>query len=585
MPVGSVVVAEKRAGWFWAGGVAVAVVAYMGLVWLALGELGMTWDEPYFFERTHDIKSWLGDLLGGAGDRARALSRDGLEQSWRFARTVPNQHPPLPELLSLVTGELFRWLLGPLRSYRLSTVLVFAAAAAILARLVGSRWGPWAAGAALGALLFNPRVFADAQQITADSDTGSFWFLAAVAFLRSCETGRRYWLFGMFAGLAVMCKATGVLVVPAMVLWALIHRPPGWRRPLAWAIPAIPAVMVAVMPPWWSNPAAGIGRWAYAFATYSQKVPVYYLGQVYDSIRTFLPWHNTIVLTATMVPLGLLGLAAAGLLAAVRPSAGRRLRNDADGPAGPSSPVTLSDRTVVSWAMINFMTWIVLRMFPGLPAHDGLRQLVPSFFFLPVLVGYGAHWLADPSGSLRAWAGRLVVIGCVASSAWSTLSFHPYELAYYNELIGGPVGAKSAGMETTYFWDTASAEVLNWMNDNLPPDSTVLIFPPPNVHTFQWEQRWGRLRGDLTFLNLDGEYSAERLALMDGPGPCYVIFQMRQGLYIPKGPGDPKRYVRLANGPALFELAPPRIGVRLLAIFDQVQYRRSAEGVRPTRRN
>ena len=583
MPVGSVVVAERRNGRFWAFGAAVAVVAYVGLVWLALGELGMTWDEPYFFERTHDVRSWLGDVLGGPETRARALSRDGLERSWRFAREVPDQHPPLPELLSLATGEAFWWLLGPLRSYRLSTVLVYAAGAAILARLVGSRWGPWAAGAALGALLFNPRPFADAQQITADSDTGAFWFLAAVAFLRSCETGRRYWLFGVFAGLAVMCKATGILVVPAMVLWALVHRPPGWWRPLAWAIPAIPAVMVAVMPPWWSNPVGGIGRWAHAFLSYSQKVPVYYFGHVYDSIRTFLPWHNTIVLTATMVPIGLLGLAVVGVLAAARPAAQRRPKNPADAPAGPS-PVTLSDRVVISWATINFSTWMVLRMFPGLPAHDGLRQLTPSFFFLPVLAGYGAWWLASPSRRVWAWAGRLAVIGCVGCAAWSTLSFHPYELAYYNALIGGPTGAKSAGMETTYFWDTATAEVLNWINDNLPPGSTVLIFPPPNVHTFAWEQRWGRLRSDLKFLNLDAPDRDERLAMMTGPEPCYLIFQMRQGLYMPKWSGEPTRFARLARSPARFELTPPRIGVRLLAIFDQEDYRRATEAAAPVGR-
>ncbi len=580
MPVGSVVVAAKRTGRFWAFGVAVGVMAYMSLVWLALGELGMTWDEPYFFERQHDIRSWLGNLAGGPGARTQALSRGGMERSWRFAREVPDQHPPLPELLSLVMGEAFGWLLGPLRSYRLSTVLVFAAAAAILVRLVGSRWGPWAAGAALGALLFNPRPFADAQQITADTDTGAFWFLAAVAFLRSCETGRRYWLFGVFAGLAVMCKATGVLVVPAMVLWALFHRPPGWWRPLAWGIPVIPAVMVAVMPPWWSNPVGGIERWVRVFLSYSQKVPVYYLGQVYDSVQTFLPWHNTIVLTATMVPLGLLGLAMAGLLAAARPSAGRRAGNDAEGPPVPS-PVTLSDRVVVSWATINFSTWMVLRMFPGLPAHDGLRQLVPSFFFLPVLVGFGACWLASPSRGLRTWAGRLTVIGCVTCSGWSTLSFHPYELAYYNALIGGPAGARSAGMETTYYWDTASSEVLDWMNDNLPRRSTVLIFPPPNVHTFAWEQRWGRLRTDLTFLNLDPPYFAERLALMADQKPCYLLFQMRQGLYMPKGLAEPGLFARLAGLPARFELAPPRIGVRLLAIFDQDDFLRATEGGAP----
>ena len=130
-------------------------------------------------------------------------------------------------------------------------------------------------------------------------------------------------------------------------------------------------------------------------------------------------------------------------------------------------------------------------------------------------------------------------------------------------------------METTYFWDTASAEVLDWMNDNLPRESTVLIFPPPNVHTFAWEQRWGRLRADLTFLNLDPPYFAERLALMAGHEPCYLLFQMRQGLYMPRGPGEPQLFARLAESPARFELAPPRVGVRLLAIFDQDDFRRA----------
>ncbi len=283
-------------------GVMAVVVTFVALTWWTRGELGMTWDEPYFFERQHEIGAWIGELLGTPQARATALSRAGLEGSWRFARAVPDQHPPVPELMSLVSGQLSGWLVGPLRSYRLATVLVFALAAATLVRLILPRWGPWAAVAALGTLVFNPRLFADAQQITADSDTGAFWFLAAVAYLRACETGRRFWLFGLCAGLAVMCKATGVLVVPALLLWALIHRPAGWWRPLVWSIPLVPAVMVAVMPPWWSNPVGGIARWVRVFLNYPQQVPVLYLGKVYDSVKTFLPWHNTIVLTTTMVP-------------------------------------------------------------------------------------------------------------------------------------------------------------------------------------------------------------------------------------------------------------------------------------------
>lgn len=568
--------ATERAGVRWRAaaetlGVAAGVVALIALLWAVRGELGMTWDEPYFFERQLEVRAWLGSLAGTPADRARALSREGLAASWRFAREVPDQHPPVPELLSLVTGVVFERIVGPLRAYRLATVLLFAVAAGVLARFVRTRWGPWAAAAALGALVFDPRPFADAQQITADSDTGAFWFLAALANLRACETGRRPWLFGVFAALAVMCKATGVLVVPAMLLWALLHRPPGWWKPLAWAVPVMPAVMAALMPPWWADPLGGMTRWARVFLAYPQKVPVYYLGRLYDSVRTFLPWHNSAVLTATMVPPGLLLLAGVGLAAVVVRAIRRGRPAGEEGPAG-----RLPDRVVGSWAAINFLTWVVLRMTPYLPAHDGLRQMVPAFYFLPILAGYGARWLAGPARGVRGWAGRAVVVGCLAGAAWSTLAIHPYELAYYNALIGGPRGAKAAGMESTYTWDAATVDVLDWMNAHLPAGSTVLIFPPPNVQTFAWEQRWGRLRPDLTLLNLDTPDAGARVAQMLGPRPCFLILQLRQGLYMPRWPGDDDLFARLAEAPARFEVAPPRVGVRLLAIFDRDDFRRAA---------
>jgi hypothetical protein len=316
-------------------------------------------------------------------------------------------------------------------------------------------------------------------------------------------------------------------------------------------------------------------RWARAFLAYPQKVPVYYLGTVYDSVRTFLPWHNTAVLTATMVPIGLLALAGVGLGAVGWRSATRR-----EWPVDAGTTSLLPDRVVGSWAAINFLTWMVLRAFPFLPAHDGLRQLTPSFFFFPVLAGYGAWSLAGSSRDARGWAGRAVVIGCVAGATWSTLRVHPFELAYYNALIGGPKGAKAAGMETTYFWDAATSEVLDWMNAHLPPKSTVLIFPPPNVLTFAWEQRWGRLRRDLTVLNLDPPDFRRRITLMVDRPPCFLIFQMRQGLYVPRRPGDPDLFARLAESPARYELAPLRVGVRLLAIFDQDDFRRAVESTR-----
>jgi hypothetical protein len=554
-----------RADRFEVPAVAALVVAYVGLLWWLRGEPGMTWDEPYFFERSRAVADWLGRAFDPRGGWARAFGRAELEKGWPFCRAVPDQHPPVPSLLGLATEWIFGVWLGPLRGYRLATVGVFAVAAGVMFRLVRRRWGLVAGAVAVAALVSDPRPFVHAQLITADSDLGAFWFFAAVAHLRACETGRGARWFGVWAGLAIMCKATGVLVLPAAFAWAFLYRPRGAWRPLIWASLTMPLTMVIVNPAWWTDPAGGMVRWVRAFLAYPQKVPVYYLGTVYDSVRTFLPWHNTIVLTATMVPIGLLVLTAVGLVA----TSWRSIR-DRRAPATDAGE-RLPDRVVGGWAAIHFLTYLILRMTPYLPAHDGLRQIVPAYYFLPVLAALGAVLLMR-GGRRRAWTwvGRGVVFSCAATAAWEAVRVHPFEMAYYNAAIGGPRGAKAAGMETTYFWDSATDEVIDWMNAHLPRDATVLIFPPPNVLTFGWEQKWGRLRPDLKMLNLDGPDFSRRLALMVGERPCYLIFQNRQGLYMPRTRDASDFFARLAEAPALYELAPARVdGVRLLAIFDR----------------
>ena len=558
--------------------VALGVVAYVVLVWMTRGELGMVWDEPPDIERQEAIAEWLGALIGPPADPAAAFGRERLERGWRFTRQAPDEHPPLYALLSLATGTAAGGLVGPLRAHRLSTVLVLAVSAGALVRLVRTRWGTLPALAALGALLFNPRLFADAQLVTLDAVVGGFWFLAAVAFLRGCESGRAPWRFGVLAGLTVMSKATGALVFPALLLWTLVYRPKGAWRQFAWAVPIVPPVMLAINPGWWPGPVGSVTRWAAARLHYQQKIPVYYLGRVYDAKTTFLPWHNPAVLCATMVPPGLLALAAVGLGAA----GWRTFARDAPDPEAAPTPAFLPDRAVGGWAAIQFLTLMVLRMFPFMPGHDGLRQLIPAFFFFPVLAGFGARALIQASARsrsrTRSRAVRALVLACVASAGWETLRIHPYELEYYNVLIGGPRGAKAAGMETTYYWDVVNDEVLRWMNENLESGATVLISPPPDVRTFARLQRYGKLRRDLEFLNLDPPRAGEAIARIWGNRPCYMIFLMRQGLYLQARPENRRVIEQLAKAPARFELAPARAGgVRLLAIFDQQQLRAAFE--------
>ena len=53
---------------------------------------------------------------------------------------------------------------------------------------------------------------------------------------------------------------------------------------------------------------------------------------------------------------------------------------------------------------------------------------------------------------------------CSGSAAFSLVRIHPYELSYYNELIGGPRQAWRQGFELTYWYDAFTDQVFDDLN-------------------------------------------------------------------------------------------------------------------------
>ena len=112
-----------------------------------------------------------------------------------------------------------------------------------------------------------------------------------------------------------------------------------------------------------------------------EDIDIMYFGKVYIYS---LPWHNAWVLIAVTVPVTIL---AAGFVGSIFTVMNAR-----------------RDRLPLFFVSL-FVTLPVLRMLPT-PAHDGVRLLLPSFFFLAALAGWGAVWLADGLGGPARW--RLV---------------------------------------------------------------------------------------------------------------------------------------------------------------------------------
>ena len=86
----------------------------------------------------------------------------------------------------------------------------------------------------------------------------------------------------------------------------------------------------------------------------------------------------------------------------------------------------------------------------------------------------------------------------LAPAAWQLVMIHPYELSYYNELIGGPRGAWRTGFELSYWYDPFNQSTIAAINERLPHGATVDFFnPKSSPETFVELQSLGQLRGDL----------------------------------------------------------------------------------------
>lgn len=476
-----------------------------GLLLATLRDPGMTWDEGFTVEREERLVEWFGRVLGGDPPRAWApltsnlesrahylreagasaaspWSRASLRFYWPFAREEPNGHPPFYALLGLAGRALSgRWL-GPLEAYRVGPAVLFAATAGALYILLARPYGRGAGLLSSLALVTMPRVFAHAHFASYDGPLLCLWLLAAQAFERASVPGRGarrglLWTlaFGLAWGCAAATKLGGWFLPIPLAAWVGLYRDRRAARVLVLGGLAAAFVLWGLIPTWWREPIEGVRVFLVSNLSREQRspIPVLFLGRVYAFA---LPWYNTMVWTAIVVPPATLALALLGFVRALRNW--RRER--------------LGMLLALCWAF-----WMALRALPGAPGHDGIRQFLPAFGFLAALAGIGLAGLgaalARRLGPKVGWAMiTAVILVVVGASTRDTYRYHPLQLSYYSPLVGGLEGAARAGMEPTYYWDALTPEVRAWLDTHTTPQEAIAFAYP--IPTFEYLHHWGLLR-------------------------------------------------------------------------------------------
>jgi hypothetical protein len=215
--------------------------------------------------------------------RARLLfDRQVLAYFWPFAREEPHGHPPFYCELGLV-GDLLAPSWPVLARARLGPILLFSLTAGAIFAFAAARWGSGAAALAAGSWVFQPNLFGHGHYAAYDAMLTALWVLAIIAFAQAVlpsgpigKAARCSWttVLGLIFGCAAALKLTGWFLPLPFLAWAAWSRD---RRAFAVLLAAMgiaAVVLLALIPPWWTDPIGGAYRFFRSNLTRGQSQPI-----------------------------------------------------------------------------------------------------------------------------------------------------------------------------------------------------------------------------------------------------------------------------------------------------------------------
>jgi 4-amino-4-deoxy-L-arabinose transferase-like glycosyltransferase len=461
-----------------AAGIGTCALFAVLLVWTQ-SDYGETWDEFEQFETGEQHYQYL----FGNGDIPSVWKHENLKY-----------YGPLSDTVAASLNHLFNGALGWLsfeQAIHLHLNLLYVASGFFLFRVLAGEHGAPAAWLALMAYFLSPRLVGDSHNNMKDFPATA-WMLIAVLALH-VAVGRRSHaamaIAGAAAGLTIATKINGLLLAPVALSCALLilcgfYQRAERREQIGFVLTGFPiyagaaaAVTVLCWPWLWEAPLARFIETARFFADHTWKGPVLYRGEVYGADA--LPWHYAPYYLLITTPTLWLPFLAAGLVRVLRDVPRRR---------------PLSVLLAVS-AAVPVLVEIVLRP----PVYDGIRHFLQAVPFVACLVGLGMDWTARAAGRHKAAAllARGAVAAALVSALVVNLRLHPYQVTYFNLLVGGVRGA-SGRFELDY-WGSSLKEVGRWVNRVAPPES--------RVHVILGLERLAKLRPDLVPTTMDPDYA------------------------------------------------------------------------------
>ena len=472
----------------------IIVIAAFTFVLRTLNGPGITWDEANFITSSISYLNWF-DILKhdiGKGNLHHALSKDTITEFWR----ATHEHPPFAKLLTAFTIHIFHKFSDLIFAARISTAFIFSLLILLVYKFTAREYGEYAGYFSAISLFIMPRIFGHAHFASLDICMSFTWFLTIFSFVKGIHNWKWSIITGIAYGLALATKLNSFFLPIPLLLWAHLYHRKEYSRNLMAMFFLSPLVLITIWPWLWHEPITRIVRYLSSHATVRFPIPVYYLGSTYKETA---PWHYPLIMTIVTLPPAVFILTVSEIVKTAKD----KFRD---------STCTL--------ILLNIAVCIGIMILPQAQKYDGVRLFLPAFPFIACLAGISLAKIPTVFTVLQ--KRRFVLPLCflfLAAGVLPLINIHPYYLSYYNIFVGGVNGANKLGFETTYWGDTCTDDVLNYINENAK-DGAKIAFYPTGCNVKALNQYTGRLRKDIVSASL------EEWETLD-----YLVLNCRQGFF------------------------------------------------------
>lgn len=435
---------------------------------ITLSDYGMTYDESIYQAATRNIQKWF------TLEPDEIFNPDIIDKYWKTDPML-NTHPSGIKWIYLTAQKLIFWEDNPYRQNGILNAMIFS-----FSTLLFLQW--WRKDSFsthviyIFFLLTIPRFFAHIHFPATDIPMISFLLILIVCMDRLFFK-RLFFLTGIILGIFLSIKFTSLLLLIPVFVMPFIKYRHDWKKVFTQlALVCIIALLTFYMlnPDYWFSPFSRVREFLQQTLTRRSWIPISVLfnGQHY-SYRGPL-YYPFVMFFITTPILHSLFLITGITVVTIK----KRLGDD--------------PKTVLLLICLIF-PFLILTL-PISPAHDGIRYLLPAFPFALcfMTLGFKYFWKfirdrsnTHPLKKSVQWISVIIASLILAGDLKSPARYPPFELSYYNRIVGGISGAYKKGYETTYWWEVVNNNVIEVLNTIC--DGSYVFFPwYPTHHYFNY---------------------------------------------------------------------------------------------------